>query len=112
MSIVAISCDKLHNVESNIAFISRVNAASLLKVSRSWLCKLEKQSPAMELGYCKFFPELGYKMKILKVYKFTETVAYYERKDIDELNEILAKLRHYKLEMKKNKTDFDYSRNF
>jgi hypothetical protein len=112
MSIVDIARPNLTTLSEHSRFISRKDCAGLLRVSTSFLARLEKQHADMEIGYSRYFPELGYKQKILRAHKFTEKVAFYEKEQIDELTLVLARLEAYKLEMAKNKQNPNYSRSF
>lgn len=110
MPMTNILCKEMAENIVNNEYISRIDACYMLGVSRTWIRSLEVQNPAMEAGYSRFFPELSYRQKMLTVYKFTKKVTFYNKKEINELHEVLSRLRTYKLKMERNRKNPEYNK--
>lgn len=72
------------------SYISRVDAAKILGVSRGYLQDTEKQGFNLPSGMSRYFPELNSYMEQLRVFK-NGKIVFYEQKQIEKLKNLIEK---------------------
>lgn len=72
------------------SYISRVDAADMLGVSRGYMQDSEKQGKDLPLGISRYFAEINESMEILRRHPKGK-IAFYEQKQIMKLKDLLER---------------------